>query len=245
MFKPGSACKSFAINAAAQRGLTNSDCFFGLLYCADCGSILYLQRYHTDKRSYNNYVCGSYRSRTRDCTAHFIRTDILTAGVLKNLRHITNYAAEHEQQFMELLIAEAGDKRKNAAMLKELDAAEKRIAELSVIFKRLYEDNGCGRISDERFTELSSDYEKEQHALKEQRTQLQAELARAKEAKSNAEQFMETVRKNAHFEALTHTLLREFVDKIIVHEGSRDEDGIRRQEIEIYYSFVGKLDLPA
>ena len=32
------------------------------------------------------------------------------------------------------------------------------------------------------------------------------------------------------------------MDKIIVHEGSRDEDGIRRQEIEIYYSFVGKLD---
>lgn len=103
----------------------------------------------------------------------------------------------------------------------------------------------CGRISDERFTELSLDYEKEQRDLKERRTQLQAELAKAKEAKSNAEQFMEIVRKNAHFEALTHTLLREFVDKIIVHEGSRDEDGIRRQEIEIYYSFVGKLDLPA
>lgn len=220
--------------------------FSGLLYCADCGSILYMQRYHADKRSYDNYVCGSYRSRTRDCTAHFIRTDILTAGVLENLRHITNYAAEHEQQFMELLIAqtEAGDKRKNAAMLKELNAAEKRIAELSAIFKRLYEDNVCGRISDERFTELSSDYENEQRELKERRTQLQEELAKAKEAKSNAEQFMEIVRKHTNFEELTHTLLREFVDKIIVHEASRDKDGIRRQEIEIYYSFVGKFDLP-
>lgn len=39
--------------------------------------------------------------------------------------------------------------------------------------------------------------------------------------------------------------MREFVDKIIVHEGSREEDGIRRQEIEIYYSFVGKIDLSA
>ena len=167
--------------------------------------------------------------------------------MLENLRHITSYAAEHEEQFMERLIAqaEAGDKQKNAVTLKELNAAEKRIAELSVIFKRLYEDNVCGRISDGRFTELSSDYEKEQRDLKERRTQLQAEPAKAKEAKANAEQFMEIVRKNAHFDELTHTLLREFVDKIIVHEGSRDEDGIRRQEIEIYYSFVGKLDLPA
>lgn len=54
---------------------------------------------------------------------------------------------------------------------------------------------------------------------------------------------MEIVRKNAYFEELTHTLLREFVDKIIVHECSYDENGTRRQEI--YYSFVGNLDLHA
>ena len=113
------------------------------------------------------------------------------------------------------------------------------------IFKRLYEDNVCGRISGERFTELSAEYEKEQRNLRERRTQLQAELARAKEATTNAEQFMAIVRKHTDFEELTHTLLHEFVDKIIVHECSYDESGIRRQKIENYYSFVGKLDLPA
>ena len=40
------------------------------------------------------------------------------------------------------------------------------------------------------------------------------------------------------------TLLREFVEKIVVHECSYDENGTRRQDIEIYYSFVGKVDLP-
>ena len=34
----------------------------------------------------------------------------------------------------------------------------------------------------------------------------------------------------------THTLLREFVEKIVVHECSYDENGTRRQDIEIYYS---------
>ena len=86
----------------------------GLLFCADCGSALHQQRYNTDQRSCDCYICGRYRSRTHDCTAHYIRTNILTAGILENLRHITNYAAAHEQQFMELLSAqtEAGDKRK-------------------------------------------------------------------------------------------------------------------------------------
>ena len=46
------------------------------------------------------------------------------------------------------------------------------------------------------------------------------------------------------FEELTPTLLREFVEKIVVHECSYDENKTRRQDIEIYYSFVGKVDLP-
>ncbi|MBO1005005.1 hypothetical protein ACFSKI_00310 [Pseudogracilibacillus auburnensis] len=39
---------------------------------------------------------------------------------------------------------------------------EKRIAELDVIFKHLYEDNISGKLSDKRFIQLSSEYEKEQ-----------------------------------------------------------------------------------
>ena len=51
-------------------------------------------------------------------------------------------------------------------------------------------------------------------------------------------------RKYTSFEELTPTLLREFVEKIVVHECSYDENGTRRQDIDIYYSFVGKVDLP-
>ena len=39
-------------------------------------------------------------------------------------------------------------------------------------------------------------------------------------------------------------LLREMIEKIVVHECSYDENGTRGQDIEIYYSFVGKIDLP-
>ena len=46
------------------------------------------------------------------------------------------------------------------------------------------------------------------------------------------------------FEKLTHALLLEFIDRIVVHEASTGEDGGRRQEIDIYYRFVGKVDLP-
>ena len=66
----------------------------------------------------------------------------------------------------------------------------------------------------------------------------------AQEATVNAEKFMNVVRKYLSIEELTHTLLREMVEKIVVYECEYDENEVRRQRIDIYYSFVGKVELP-
>ncbi|WP_223876275.1 DUF4368 domain-containing protein, partial [Lactobacillus crispatus] len=212
--------------------------FSGMLFCADCGHVLYQQRYQNKNRKQDCYICGSYKKRTRDCTAHFIRTDLLTAGVLSNLRQVTEYAARHESRFVKLLIQqnEIGGKRKTAAATKQLEQAQTRIAEVNRIIKRLYEDNVSGKISDERFMELSADYEQEQRELKDRAAALQEELSKSQAATVNAEKFMGIVRKHLAFEELTPTLLREMIEKIVVHECSYDENGTRRQDIEIYYS---------
>ncbi len=224
--------------------------FSGLVFCADCGSVMYQQRYDKPNRKQDCYICGSYKKRTADCTAHFIRTDLLTEGVTANLKAITGFAAENEERFAKLLQVqtEDGGKKKAAARKRELEAAEKRMTELKAIFKRLYEDSVSGRITDERFAELSADYEREQTELKERIAALQAELDKAQENAANAEKFLAVVRKYTSFEELTPTLLREFVEKIVVHEAvaldGKKRGKQRTQAIEIYYSFVGKLELP-
>ena len=73
---------------------------------------------------------------------------------------------------------------------------------------------------------------------------LQAELDKSQVITINAEKFMGIVRNHLAFEELTPTLLREMIEKIVVHECSYYENGTRRQDIEIYYSFIGKIDLP-
>ena len=45
--------------------------FSGILFCADCGSVMYQQRYQTDKRKQDCYICGNYKKRTHDCTGAF------------------------------------------------------------------------------------------------------------------------------------------------------------------------------
>ena len=199
----------------------------------------------------DSYICGSYKRRTRDCSAHYIDTNLLKAGVTANLRQITGYAAQHEVKFMQQLIRqnEDGDRKANAARQKELQTAEKRINELSAIFKRLYEDSVSCRITDERFMELSAGYEQEQAELKARAAELKSLLAKNAEAKVSAEKFMQIVRKHTNFEELTPTLLREFIDKIVVHEAEaldgKRHGKQRRQQIDIYYSFVGRVEIPS
>lgn len=100
-------------------------------------------------RKQDCYICGSYKKRTKDCTAHFIRTDLLMAGVIQNLRKVTSYAANHEARFVKLITSqnEAGSKRKAAAMKKSMEEMQSRIADLNKIIKRLYEDNVLGKIT--------------------------------------------------------------------------------------------------
>ncbi|WP_027629400.1 hypothetical protein [Ruminiclostridium cellobioparum] len=68
------------------------------------------------------------------------------------------------------------EKKQTALRRKQIAQAERRISELSKLFKRMYEDNVNGKLSDIRFEELSNDYETEQADLESKLEQLQAEL---------------------------------------------------------------------
>ena len=62
------------------------------------------------------------------------------------------------------------------------------------------------------------------------------------------DRFMKLVNKYSNITELNAEIIRTFVEKIIVHEtealDGKRRGKLRRQEIEIYYSFVGKVDLP-
>ena len=58
----------------------------------------------------------------------------------------------------------------------QLAKSEKRIAELYILFQRIYEDNVSGKLSDERFSIMLASYETEQKMLKESLIQLKADV---------------------------------------------------------------------
>ncbi len=56
-------------------------------------------------------------------------------------------------------------------------------------------------------------------------------------------QLIAVTKKYTRIDELTPKILNSFVDKIVVHEREK-KDGKRTQKIDIYYSYVGIVDIP-
>ena len=219
--------------------------FSGLVYCADCGQKLYLSRNFKWEYRQENYTCSTYRNR-KGCSAHYIRAVVLEQLVLENLQKVISFAQFNEAAFVEMLMD--GRKKaldaKQASVKRALAKQERRITELDTIIQKLYEDNVCGKLTDERFAKLSAGYEQEQAELTTSVQTLRKELAAAQESTGNAEKFLRLVRKYTEPKELTTVMVHELIDKIIVHAPDKSS-GHRVQQIDIRYNFIGEMEFSA
>ena len=216
--------------------------FSGLVCCADCGKKMYLCRCSKSKQK-DYFNCSTYRKKTKHlCTSHQITVEAVEHLVFTDLQRILAAARANEKQFAEMLSSVQSKETKKAltAKAKECEEAEKRITALDRIIQTLYEDKISGAITQERFARMSKAYEQEQQTLTERVAKLRAEISAAKKETDNAAKFMRMVKRYTEIEKLTPEIVREFVEKVIVHQ-AENIDGIRRQKVEIIYNCVGAI----
>lgn len=221
--------------------------FSGMMFCADCGSIMYQCRATGFRREQEYYLCAGYRKSRDICgSTHSIRTVILEELILQNLCKVVSYAREQEDQFVKMVM-DMDEKERSKGLAKKkklLTDVEKRISELDRIFKHLYEDNITGKLTDERFKKLSADYEAEQAALQTQANSLREEIQEEESKCANVERFLSIVRKYTEIPELTPHILHEFVEKIVVHAAADPHSKTnRKQEVDIYYKGIGILEM--
>lgn len=219
--------------------------FSGLVFCADCGKPLVLHRAHTMEAIKNNFMCYTYKKRGKEvCSSHYIRERDLMRIILDDLRRVTHFARQKEALFAEYI------NRKNSVELrkemnslqKELDAARRRDTELTALFKRLYEDNVLGRVTNEQFRMLSADYNDEQRALRDVIPVKEAKLQKLMDSASNVDAFIEKAKRYTEIRELTPEILRLFIARIEVGEKSTRYSRTAEQAIRIVYRDVGIMD---
>lgn len=78
--------------------------------------------------------------------------------------------------------------------------------------------------------------------MEEKIAEYQERIKQTAQGKEHAEKWISLIRKYTPLTELTAPLLNELIEKIVVHEATKDENGNRTQKIDIYYRFIGKID---
>lgn len=219
--------------------------FAGLLFCADCGASL---NFHFNQKnpSIKYYNCSNNNSCQKTCTTtHYIRLDFLQQVVLAEVRRLSQFARHYEDVFLTAVMQHSKDTAEatRRELERHLRSLGKRDRELDGIFAKLYEDNVSGKISDERFSKMSQNYETEQAEIAQRKLELSEELEAYTENTMSTELFRSLVQKYTRIRKLTPRILHELIGRIEVYHAEK-MNGQNTQRINIHYNCVGSLEIP-
>lgn len=219
--------------------------FAGLVKCAECGWSMSFGTNMLKNSSYSFFTCSRYSQLGKNiCSIHYIRYDTLYEYVLSRIRFWADIAQNDETALLERLIKSGNkgfaDMRKRS--ISDLNKSEKRLNELDSLFSKLYEDRVSEKISERNYNMLSAKYQQEQDELQAHIDSLKVKLKEEKEDVGNKENFVSLIKQYTDPKELTAPMLNSLIEKIVVHEATKTENGMKEQEVEIYYRFIGKID---
>ena len=224
--------------------------FGGLLRCMDCGSSL---RYMRDYRKttsgkepeFKSYVCNRYAIGGKDaCSTHYINQKALIAIVLTDIRSKAILAQRNHEALKEriLVMKKTSNEEKTSMLKTELTAIDKRLAELDKLIQAAYEDKVMGRIPESVCINLLNKYESERSEKLERKKELSAKLAASEESEKSVDDWLDMIQDYAQLEELDRATLVRLIQKIEIGE-KREVDGHVERDINIYYNFVGFVEL--
>ena len=220
----------------------------GLMYCADCGSKMYVHR----TNNYKNipyYVCSNYKKVPCGMlcpSAHRIKAEVVINLIQETLKDIKNYLNEDNEAFIHSIQNEMEEKEKVEIEKQRVRLInnKSRIQELERLMCRIYEDMILEKIPSSRYEILNSQYETEQRVLSKEIEDLDLAISRYEKETDKTRKFISLISRYENFDELTNTMINEFVEKIIIHERDRKGSQTSKQKIEIYFNFIGNYEVP-
>ena len=197
-----------------------------------------------NKVPYGYYHCVKNGQGLSQCSMHYVRYDVLYRFVLSRLQYWSEAIQQNEQAILERLSKSSMTEQATATKraTQEKKRAEKRLSELDNLIAKIYEDRLSEKITERNFSMLSQKYQQEQTELEAKIEVLTVQLASTKEQENGINQWMDLIKQYSNPTELTAEMLNTLIEKILVHEATKDADGNMTQEIEIVYRFVGKID---
>jgi hypothetical protein len=219
--------------------------FSGLVYCADCGSKLHFCASKSLKPNQEFFRCANYKDGRGTCDIHFIRNVVLEAIVLDTIRELADFVACYENAFTYLVAKKKGENdTQRIKMLQSLiESSRKRIADLDRLFSRIYEDNINGKISDERYSRMASEYENEQNRLMTVVDESEKELAELQKKTVDLRMLLAGLREFTEMRELSPIIVNKLIKRIVIHKNEKKHSH-NNVKVEIYFTAVGLFTVP-
>lgn len=217
--------------------------FAGVLRCADCGSILAYTTKHLKDRNVGIYRCTRYVNNGKTaCSTHYIQEDALTVFVMNDIRLHAKLATAEKERITQQLVASMNQSQglERRALEKQLREAQTRLIAISVNIKSLYEDKCLGKLPENIFQSLLSDFITEQKELEDQLQNLRQQLNDRECTEPEIGKWLRLISQYMEIKKLDRPTVMELIDSITISEANR-ENGKRTQEITIQYRFIGNL----
>ena len=233
MFEKAQAKREARTRRSTKRGTA---LFADILFCADCGRKMYIQR----SRYGSKYLCSGFGKAIRECTGHYVKEELLSEYVLGNIQAVLSKAKNEPKAFKRLVTDKV--ERESASRygnLKERYAeTEQEVQRYVKLMENLYADKVSGDIPKEAFATLISDFSKKRNELTQQLRELHVKMLGCEKEKDRVTKFLSVIRKYETIDTLTYEILHDFVEKVCVHESPRGT-----VKADIYFAGVGVIDL--
>lgn len=203
--------------------------FAGLLRCPDCGRAMQKRTVIQPYRTYNYYVCGTYRKmHSRACTKHMIRADVLEEAVLTTLNQYIRLAVDFKSLADKISATNRADSIL-ARLQTQIKAKENEIADSKRILLDLYPDFKSGLISKEQYLALKERYESNVINVQKSIGEIQKQIEEYNSGLEN-NRFLTMFLRYHGLEQLSREVLLELIDIIYIHEGGGIEIHLKCQD---------------
>ena len=219
--------------------------FSGLVYCPDCGAKLHFCAAKSLKKNQEFWRCSSYKDGRGTCTIHYIRDVVLEAIVKEAISELADFVRCYNSAFLYLIAekrdTEAGNQEKS--LRAKTESAKQRISDLDKLFSRIYEDNVLGKLSDERYSRMASEYEAEQKHLISEVEANEKVLIELQKQTVDMKMLYQGLMEFTEMKQLTPTVVNKLIERIEINNNEKKHSH-NNVKVDIYFTAVGLFDIP-
>ena len=132
---------------------------------------------------------------------------------------------------------------KDLSLKATIESSKKRISDLDRLFSRIYEDNIIGKLSDERYSRMASEYETEQKELVSKVAESEKQLVQLQKQTVDLKMLYKGLQEFTELKELTPTVVNKLIERIEIHNNEKKHSH-NNVKVDIYFTAIGLFDIP-